>query len=167
MTNMEIFYVLKVQSWKGLKELKGRSVEEKHAGKSLGWHCSRALKGPIISNRKKSLSNSKFIWSTTTVCSSLGNQHTTLSSFKAPRRINIQGKVLPSEAGGREMSEDTWLFMLVSSSRARMMFFTWVEVYKPRYSLGNQRGLAWLFSVGIFLPQRTLFSEKNLSLLCR
>lgn len=36
------------------------------------------------------------------VCSSLGNQHTPLPSFKAPKRTDVQGKALPSEESVRE-----------------------------------------------------------------
>lgn len=121
--------------------LKGRSVKEKHAGKDLGWDCSTTLEGPVVSNRKTSLSNSKFIQITATVCSSPGNEHSALSFVRVSRRINVQGRMLPSEAGGREMSEDTWLFILATFSR--VIFFMWVEsqdseVHIPRSSLGNQ-----------------------------
>lgn len=88
-------------------------------GFSLGLqHNIRSIR---CQQQKTSLSNSKFFQITATVCSSLGNKHGMLPSIKAPGRIKVQGRVLPSEAGGRKMSEDSRLFQLATSPRSRVM----------------------------------------------
>lgn len=79
------------------------------------------IKSTHCQQQKTSLSNSKFFQITATVCSSLGNKHMMLPSIKAPGRIKVQGRVLPSDAGGREMSEDSRLFKLVTAPRSRVM----------------------------------------------
>lgn len=113
-----IFLCFKVQSWKRLKELKRRSVEEKNAGKILCWDCRTPLGGPIFSNRKKSLSNSKLIQSSMLVLHWAISMRHCLPS-KLPRELMFKAR----RCHLKKVSENTWLFIFVTSSRARTMFF--------------------------------------------